>query len=219
MDKKNIKKIIFFAVILVLVFIFSDFLRIHKEYIILEKIFEDSGTFGMVIFSAIFSIAVMFAVPITILIITASSLFGVYNGIIISSIGSTIGAGLAFLAARYFIRDSIHDLLGKNKQFKKLNYLSIKRGDIIVAIVRLVPIFPTNMINYGFGLTKIHFWRYLFWTWLCMLPEITFLVFGTRAVLKIILEKKFPLVYVTTFLIIGVTLFLIIRLIRRKEKL
>ncbi|PIX86577.1 MAG: hypothetical protein COZ32_02575, partial [Nitrospirae bacterium CG_4_10_14_3_um_filter_53_41] len=61
-----------------------------------------------------------------------------------------------------------------------------------VALTRLVPLFPFNLLNYGFGLTKIPFKTYLFWSWLCMLPATVLFVIGTDAIVKGVSEGKIP---------------------------
>jgi uncharacterized membrane protein YdjX (TVP38/TMEM64 family) len=220
MKKNNIKKAIFFISIVTTIFIISQIFGIHKGFNALKEIVEHTGIFGMFIFSVIFALAVLFSAPISLLTIATSSLFGISKGIIISSISATLGAGLAFLAARYFVRGFVFDFLSKNEKihdkFQKLNDYTIKRGDFVVAIIRLIPFFPGNVMNYGFGLTKISFWTYFFWTWLCMLPEIAMLSLGTHTVMKILLDKKIPWLHLNIFLIIGIILFLIVKKVRRK---
>jgi uncharacterized membrane protein YdjX (TVP38/TMEM64 family) len=59
-----------------------------------------------------------------------------------------------------------------------------RHGAIIVAITRLVPIFPFNLLNYGFGLTRVRFGTYLLWSFLCMLPGIALYVVGADALTR-----------------------------------
>ena len=222
MKNNNIKKAIFFIGIVGIIIILSQIFGIHKSFGALKEIVEHTGVFGSFIFVVIFAVAVLFSAPISLLTIATGSLFGIYKGIIISSISATLGAGLAFLAARYFVRGFVFDFIAKNekiqRKFQRLNHLTITRGDIIVAIIRLIPFFPGNVMNYGFGLTKISFKTYLFWTWLCMLPEIILLILGTHTVLKIVIEKKIPWEYISILLIIAIILFFLARRIRHRIK-
>jgi uncharacterized membrane protein YdjX (TVP38/TMEM64 family) len=49
-----------------------------------------------------------------------------------------------------------------------------------VAFTRLIPLFPFNLLNYAFGLTRIRFFEYAVATFLCMLPAcIAFIVFSS----------------------------------------
>ena len=67
-------------------------------------------------------------------------------------------------------RDAVANWLSRSEKFQRLDKLTAEHGAIMVALTRLVPIFPFNLLNYGFGLTRVPFWTYVFWSWLCMLP-------------------------------------------------
>lgn len=45
-----------------------------------------------------------------------------------------------------------------------------RHGTRFLAFTRLVPLFPFNLLNYMFGLTRVSFWTYVFISWLAMLP-------------------------------------------------
>lgn len=151
----------------------------------LEKIFDgiqdwiDSlGPWGPVVYILIYMLAVIFAFPATPLTLAAGVLFGVVFGVILVSIASTAGASISFLMGRYYARDATEKALGKNEMFLRLEMMAEEHGAIIVALVRLVPLFPFNLVNYGFGLTKIPFKTFVFWSWLCMLPFTIIFVAG-----------------------------------------
>ena len=67
-----------------------------------------------------------------------------------------------------------------------------EHGAIIVAITRLVPVFPFNLLNYGFGLTGVPFWTYVFWSWLCMLPWTILFVVGADTVTQALSQGRIP---------------------------
>jgi uncharacterized membrane protein YdjX (TVP38/TMEM64 family) len=72
-------------------------------------------------------------------------------------------------------------------------------GAIIVAITRLVPLFPFNLLNYGFGLTRIPFLTYAFWSWLCMLPGTIVYLVGTDAIVRAATTGEVPWLIVGVF--------------------
>ena len=85
--------------------------------------------------------------------IAGGAIFGVLYGTIIVSFASTIGATLAFLAARFILQDFV-----QNKFAAKLQTINAgmkKNGVFYLFTLRLVPIFPFFMINMVMGLTKI----------------------------------------------------------------
>ena len=92
--------------------------------------------------------------------------------------------------------------LGKSERFRRLDDLTGKHGDIIVAITRLVPLFPFNLLNYGFGLTKVSFRTYVLWSALCMLPGTILYVVGSAAVFEAVSRGRVPWVLVLIVLMI-----------------
>jgi len=174
------------------------------------------GSLGPFVFVALYIVAVIAAIPGSALTVAAGALFGSVFGVIWVSIASTVGASLAFLIARYFARDAIVRWLSKNEKFRRLDQLTEDHGAIIVALTRLVPIFPFNLLNYGFGLTRVQFWTYVFWSWLCMLPGTVLYVVGADAVTKGLTRGEVPWALVGTLVGIGVFLFLIVRFARKK---
>ena len=176
------------------------------------------GALGYVAFVLIYIVATVAAIPGSALTIAAGVLFGSVLGIILVSIASTTGASLACLIARYFARDATARWLSRNEKFKRLDQLTEEHGAIIVAITRLVPLFPFNLLNYGFGLTKVRFFTYVFWSWLCMLPGTALYVIGADVVTKGISQGRIPWVLIGAVVVAFIIMALLIRLARRKLK-
>ncbi|MBI1374371.1 MAG: hypothetical protein GC159_16765 [Phycisphaera sp.] len=153
---------------------------------------ESLGPWGPIAFIAIYVIACVAMVPGTVLTAAAGGLFGGLWGTVYVSIGSTLGATLCFVISRYFARDSIHQWLSGNERFARLDRLTESHGGWIVAITRLVPVFPFNLLNYGFGLTRVRLWHYVLLSWLCMLPGTVMYVVGADAIFKGIREGRVP---------------------------
>ena len=74
-------------------------------------------------------------------------------------LGGTLGAALAFLVARYIARDWVEARAGPRLQ-SVIRSVDAE-GWRFVAFVRLVPIFPYNIVNYLLGLTRIPFHHYV----------------------------------------------------------
>ena len=177
---------------------------------------QSLGALGPVVFVFIYAGATVAALPGLAITIVAGAIFGSLVGVIVVSIASTLGASLAFLIGRYFARDATAKWLAKREKFKKLDDLTEKHGAIIVAIVRLVPLFPFNLVNYGFGLTKVRFWTYVSWSWLCMLPGTILYVVGTDAVIQAIIRKEVPWSLIGIVIAVGILLVLLVKLARGK---
>jgi uncharacterized membrane protein YdjX (TVP38/TMEM64 family) len=148
--------------------------------------------------------------------VVAGALFGSYIGFITVSLGATLGASLAFLVARYFARDSVESWLSEKETFRKLDAMTEEHGAIIVALTRLVPIFPFNLLNYGFGLTRVRFSTYVLWSWLCMLPGTVLYVVGADAVTQAISQGKVPWSLVGLVVVTMAVLLVLAKYARRK---
>jgi uncharacterized membrane protein YdjX (TVP38/TMEM64 family) len=173
------------------------------------------GPWGPAVFILLYAAATVAALPGSAITVAAGALFGSVLGVIVVSIASTLGASLSFLVARYFAREAIVRWLSENEKFGRLDRLTEEHGAIIVALTRLVPIFPFNLLNYGFGLTRVAFGTYVFWSWLCMLPGTVLYVVGADAVAKGLSEGRVPWELIVAGAVAGIILVVLVRRARR----
>ena len=132
-------------------------------------------------------------------------------GVVYVSIASTAGASACFLIARFFARGAVSRWLAGKEKFQRLDRLSETHGAAIVAVTRLVPLFPFNLLNYGFGLTRVRFGTYVFFSWLCMLPGTILYVVGADAVVRTVREGRVPWVLVGVVALVVVVLVKVVR--------
>lgn len=111
--------------------------------------------------------------------LVAGALFGVVIGTIIVSFASTMGATLAFLSARFVLRDWVQGKFGE--RLRAIDEGLEKDGAFYLFTLRLIPVFPFFVINLLMGLTRIKT-RTFFWvSQLGMLPAtIVFVNAGTQ---------------------------------------
>ena len=174
------------------------------------------GAWGPVVFVFLYAAAAVVAIPGSILTVGAGALFGTFLGVILVSIASTLGASLAFLAARYFARDAVARWLSGKGKFRQIDQMTAKRGAIIVGLTRLVPLFPYDLLNYAFGLTNIPFRTYVFWSWLCMLPGTVLYVAGADAIFTGISQGQVPWGLIAAITVAGAIVAFLIRYARHK---
>jgi len=153
---------------------------------------QSLGAWGPLVFFGLYVAAAVAAIPGSALTVAGGVLFGSFWGVILTLHAATLGAALAFLVSRSLAREAVVRWLSQNRNFQRLDRLTAEHGAIIVALTRLVPIFPYNLLNYGFGLTKVPFWTYLLWTWLCMLPGTVLYVVGADAVFQAVARGEVP---------------------------
>ena len=88
-----------------------------------------------------------------ILTLAGGAVFGLLWGTLIVSFASTIGATLAFLAARFLFRDAVKARFGE--RLKAIDAGVAKEGALYLFTLRLVPVFPFFVINLAMGLTHL----------------------------------------------------------------
>jgi len=128
------------------------------------------GVWGPLIFMIIYVLACVFFLPGSILTLGAGVVFGLIEGTVIVSLSSTLGATAAFLVGRYIARDWVAKKIEGNPAFKTIDDAVAKEGWKIVGLTRLSPVFPFNLLNYAYGLTKVSLRDYFFASWIGMLP-------------------------------------------------
>jgi len=215
-NNRKIWKLILFTILLAAVIILFRLMGWGDKLASLRDWISGLGIWGPFVFVLLYIVAVVAALPGAAITIAGATLFGSVLGVVLVSIASTIGACLAFLIARHLARDFILRKLSSNETFRKLDRLTQEHGAIVVAITRLLPLFPFDILNYGFGLTAISFKTYVFWSWLCMLPGTILYVVGTDAVVSAISSGKIPWLLVVVILLAGIVLAFLIWLAKKK---
>jgi pyruvate/2-oxoglutarate dehydrogenase complex dihydrolipoamide dehydrogenase (E3) component/uncharacterized membrane protein YdjX (TVP38/TMEM64 family) len=103
-----------------------------------------------------------------ILTIAAGAIFGLWPGLVIVSFASSIGASLAFLGARYLLRDWVERRFGR--RLEAVDRGVGKDGIFYLLTLRLNPVVPFWMVNLGMGLTRIPLPRFYAVSQVGMLP-------------------------------------------------
>ena len=128
------------------------------------------GPVGLLAFVVIYILACVFMLPGSVLTLGAGAVFGVVKGTAIVSVASTLGATAAFLVGRYFARDRVATMIAGNERFQAVDEAVGREGWKIVGLTRLSPVFPFNLLNYAYGITKVGLRDYILASWIGMLP-------------------------------------------------
>lgn len=128
----------------------------------------DAGVWAPLAFVALYAVATVLFLPGSVLTLAAGALFGALPGALYSLAGATLGATLAFLVARYLAADWVARRVGG--RLRQLIDGVEAEGWRFVAFVRLVPLFPFNLVNYALGLTRIRLPAYAAASFVCMFP-------------------------------------------------
>ena len=131
---------------------------------------RDMGPAGIGIFVLIYILSCVLFLPGAVLTLGAGAIYGVVKGSIVVSISATLGATAAFLVGRYGARAFVEGKIEGNRNFKAIDDAVARDGWKIVGLTRLSPIFPFNLLNYAYGVTKVSLRDYFLASWIGMLP-------------------------------------------------
>jgi uncharacterized membrane protein YdjX (TVP38/TMEM64 family) len=125
-------------------------------------------------FLAVHIAASLLFIPRTLMAIVAGLLFGTGWGIVWAATGSVAGAVAGFLMAR-FVNSELVDLRRLGPVVGTVERASWRA----VAVLRLIPVIPHSLANYGFGLTRVPLGAYALGSLLGQLPlTIAYVDFG-----------------------------------------
>jgi pyruvate/2-oxoglutarate dehydrogenase complex dihydrolipoamide dehydrogenase (E3) component/uncharacterized membrane protein YdjX (TVP38/TMEM64 family) len=120
-------------------------------------------------YTAIYILVTALSLPgATIMTLAGGAFFGNVYGLAAVSVASTLGASLAFLAARFLMRDTLRRRYGET--IARMDRGIDKDGAFYLATLRLVPVFPFFLINLAMGLTAMKLRTYALVSWAAMLP-------------------------------------------------
>jgi uncharacterized membrane protein YdjX (TVP38/TMEM64 family) len=191
-NKKNIPwKLIVLVLAVAALFVAARFLPVEQWIEKTRGWIDSLGAWGPAAFIAIYALAAAALVPGSPMTVAAGALFGAM-GIVYTVVGATLGACLGFLIARYAARGQLERYFQGTEKFERVDTMIERRGFLAVAILRLTPIFPFNLLNYALGLTKIGFVTYTVATFLFITPATAVFVLGADALLKGLKSGEIP---------------------------
>jgi uncharacterized membrane protein YdjX (TVP38/TMEM64 family) len=123
----------------------------------LGRLLETTGPWAPVAFIGAYTVGVCLFLPGTLLTTIGAAIFGPYFGFIYVWLGAMLGSSLSFFIGRYLGRDFAASLIGD--KLKKYDEAIERNGFATVLYLRLV-YFPFTPMNFGMGLTRVHFRDY-----------------------------------------------------------
>ncbi len=141
----------------------------------------EAGPLAPVIFMTVYALASILFIPGTPLTLIGGALFGPLLGTVYVVLGATVGALGAFLLARYFGGSLISNGTGQIvERLRAYDQRLSDHGFMTVFVLRLIPLFPFNGLNFGLGLTRINLWVYVLATFVGIIPgTFAYVYFGS----------------------------------------
>jgi pyruvate/2-oxoglutarate dehydrogenase complex dihydrolipoamide dehydrogenase (E3) component/uncharacterized membrane protein YdjX (TVP38/TMEM64 family) len=111
------------------------------------------------VYFLVYVLATALSIPGAVVITLAGgAIFGLWQGLLIVSFASTVGATLAFLASRFLLRDWVEARFGQ--RLSDINAGVNREGGFYLFTLRLIPVVPFFLINLLMGLTRMKVWTY-----------------------------------------------------------
>jgi uncharacterized membrane protein YdjX (TVP38/TMEM64 family) len=141
---------------------FEDFQRRVESY----------SPYDRMAYVALYVVGTLLFVPGTVLSFVGAALFGTLWGTVLTWSGAVIGSTLTFVIVRFLGREGVKGLVDRlfAGRFESFDQWIAAHGFQAMLLVRLLPIFPFNGVNFGAGLTKIGFPAYVLATAIGILP-------------------------------------------------
>ncbi|WP_319585118.1 TVP38/TMEM64 family protein [uncultured Pseudodesulfovibrio sp.] len=136
------------------------------------------GRLAPLVFIVVNALMTLFLVPQVLFTVAAGALFGWKFGAVYASAGMTLGATMAFLLARYGVRERLRTRFEDHPAYRRMLSLSRVHPLHLVSLSRIIPVLPFPVTSYLLGITEVRCLPYVLLSWLAMLPETLFLASG-----------------------------------------
>ncbi|PHS75830.1 MAG: pyridine nucleotide-disulfide oxidoreductase [Porticoccus sp.] len=132
---------------------------LQQQLDIIHSFYAENRLLSCLIFLVVYVIVTALSIPgAAVMTLAGGAIFGFVTGLLLVSFASAIGATLAFLVARYLLRDWVQQRFGE--RLKTINQGIEKDGAFYLFTLRLVPVFPFFLINLVMALTPLKTWTF-----------------------------------------------------------
>lgn len=218
-EMKNKKLWIFGGIILLIVILnhiidWSSYISTAENLEFMKRIVQNNLPLAILLYMVLTVVGcVVLALPGVTFAILAGLLFGPVIGTICCSLATTIGAVLAFIAGRFFLKDSIGPVVAKNRILKKWLFDDTGCNELFVLMItRLVPVFPFNLQNFAYGITDIRFSTYAIGSLIFMLPGTAMYTVGIAG----LADKENRLLYIGIAVVLAVVVTIIGMILKKR---
>jgi uncharacterized membrane protein YdjX (TVP38/TMEM64 family) len=179
---------------------------------------QAQGPLAPVVFVAGYVLAELLFAPALPLTLLAGLLFGPFWGTVYVSVASTLAATLAFMIARSALRERIQRWIASKPRLRELDAAVAEHGWRILIVTRLVPLFPFNIQNFAYGLTRIRLRAYILLSWICMLPGTVAYTLAGGALAEGVRDARRTVMYLALAGILLIALSLLPRWLERRSR-
>ena len=153
-----------FAIVVIALILLSRFFPIVGLITELQVRVAGMGALSAICYPLLFAACNILLLPGGILSVGAGFFFGLWWGFAIVLLGNSIGAAISFGLSHWLGRRYLNKRISTSPMLQVLDKAVARDAWKIIFLSQLHPLFPTSLLNYLFGLTRIRFWPYMLWT-------------------------------------------------------
>ena len=167
---KALKYILSGIAIITLLFVILKILNLDIDSKDIQTYVNSFGKLAPIIYIIIFALVPLTLFPDSIIAIAGGLIFGLVKGYIYTAIGAILGATLSFYISRKLGRNFVKKLT--KEKLDNVEEMINSNGFFIIFMLRLIPLFPFDIISYGAGLTSVKYKDFILATFLGTIPGI-----------------------------------------------
>src|SRR5213594_4331618 len=158
------------GIAIALVFALSRFFPVIEFIDALQRRVMSLGAWAAICYPLLFAACNILLLPGGVLAVGGGFFFGLWWGFLVVFAGNIIGASISFALSRWVTRQWFRQRLSQNPTLRALEPAVQRESWKIVLLSQLHPLFPTSLLNYFYGLTRIPFRTYMIWASLGRVP-------------------------------------------------
>jgi uncharacterized membrane protein YdjX (TVP38/TMEM64 family) len=183
------------VIALVLAIVLSRFLPIVSFIEKSQQRVMSWGAWGAVCYPLLFAACNVLLLPGGILAVGGGFFFGLWWGFFIVLVGNVVATAISFALSRWIARRWFQQKLSRNPTLRALGPAVERESWKIILLSQLHPFFPTSLLNYFYGITRIPFGSYMLWASIGRAPGLFLYVYaGTlgQFAVRIMRGKSYP---------------------------
>jgi uncharacterized membrane protein YdjX (TVP38/TMEM64 family) len=183
------------VIAIVLAIVLSRFLPIVTLIEASQQRVMSWGAWGGVFYPLLFAACNILLLPGGILAVGGGFFFGLWWGFLIVLAGNLVATAVSFALSRRIARRWFQQKLSRNATLRALGPAVERESWKIILLSQLHPLFPTSLLNYFYGITRIPFGSYMLWASIGRAPGLFLYVYvGTlgQFAVRIMRGKSYP---------------------------
>src|SRR5207237_4838816 len=183
------------AIAVALVSMLSGFFPVVDLVEALQERVMRWGALSAICYPLLFAVCNILLLPGGVLAVGGCCFFVLWWGFLVVFAGNIIGAAISFALSRWVTGQWFRQKLSQNPTLRALEPVVQRESWKIILLSQLHPLFPTSLLNYFYGLTRIQFGAYMLWASLGRIPGLFLYAYvGTlgQFAIRIMRGKSYP---------------------------